>query len=57
MKPVKVRFTVNGSIFVCSTPEQLESFLASGWEVYKEPTPVKKGSASKNKQTKTKEAV
>lgn len=57
MKPVKVVFTVNGSFFVCSTPEQLESFLSSGWEVYKEPPSITKGAASPKKKNKAKEAV
>lgn len=57
MKPVKVVFTVNGSLFVCSTPEQLESFLSSGWEVYKEPPSTTKGAASPKKKNKAKEAV
>lgn len=50
MEPVKVIFTVNGSKFVCTRPDQLESFLSSGWEVYKEPEPVKKAPARKTKK-------
>ena len=50
MEPVKVVFTVNGTQFTCTRPEQLESFLSSGWEVYKEPAPVKKEPARKSKK-------
>lgn len=52
MEPVKVVFTVNGAKFVCTRPDQLESFLSSGWEVYKEPAPVKREPVKKTKKTK-----
>lgn len=32
MEPVKVVFRVNGATFVCTDPEQLKSFLNSGWK-------------------------
>lgn len=37
--PVKVIYTVNGSDFLCRTPEQLESFLSSGWVLADEKEP------------------
>lgn len=53
MEPVKVVFSVNGAVFTCTRPEQLESFLSSGWTIYNEPAPVKKGAGRKPKKPKT----
>jgi hypothetical protein len=50
MEPVKVIFTVNGSKFECTRPDQLESFLSSGWEVYEEKAPAKKAPSRKTKK-------
>lgn len=50
MEAVKVVFSVNGSTFVCTRPEQLESFLSSGWEIYKEPASTKREPVKKSKK-------
>lgn len=52
MEPVKVVFSVNGSVFTCTRPEQLESFLSSGWKIYNEPASVKKGAGRKTHRAK-----
>lgn len=52
MEPVKVVFSVNGSTFVCTRPEQLDSFLSSGWTIYEEPAPVKREPVKKTKKAK-----
>lgn len=54
MEPVRVVFSVNGAVFTCTRPEQLESFLSSGWTIYNEPAPVKKGAGRKVRNAKTK---
>lgn len=57
MEPVKVVFSVNGSTYVCTRPEQLESFLASGWKICNEPASLKKGAGRKtHRDKKNKEA-
>ena len=50
MEPVTVVFTVNGTKFTCTRPEQLESVLSSGWVICEEPAPVKKEPARKAKK-------
>jgi hypothetical protein len=54
MEPVRVVFSVNGAVFTCTRPEQLESFLSSGWTIYNEPAPLKKGAGRKVRKAKTK---
>lgn len=50
MEPVKVIFTVNGAKFECTTADQLESFLSSGWVICEESAPVKKEPTRKSKK-------
>ena len=52
MEPVKVIFTVNGAKFTCTRPDQLESFLSSGWVIDEKPAPTKREPVKKTKKAK-----
>ena len=57
MEPVKVVFSGNGSTYVCTRPEQLESFQASGWKLCNEPASLKKGVGCKTHRAKKNKEV
>ena len=47
MEPVKVVFGVNGATFICTDPEQLKSFLSSGWSKVEKPKQPRKKKTEK----------